>query len=120
MVTLSPAGAPHQKELVEGDAAGNHPECAALVLGSHKQPWTRHKTPSFLLALSAAHFFLGTKISAQKLFSVLEKHEGLGKDLAQVIDVMGKQRRGDGVFFFTTFAADSGFLHILGNNNHPL
>lgn len=90
MVTPSPSGAPHQKGLVEGDAARNHPGCAALVLQSHQQPWTRHKTPSSLPALSAAHFFLGTSISAKKLFSVLEKHEGLSKDLARVIDVMGK------------------------------
>lgn len=26
MVTPSPTGAPHQEELVEGDAAGNHPD----------------------------------------------------------------------------------------------
>lgn len=83
-------------------AARNHPECAALVLGSHKQPWTKHRTLSFLLALSAAHFFLGTAISAKKLYSVLEKHEGLSKDLAQVIDVMGKQSyaRGEEMAFF--------------------
>lgn len=91
MVTFSPTSTPHQKELAEEDAAGNLPECAAPVLGSHKQPWTRHKTPRALLALSAAHFFLGTTISAKKLFSLLEKHEGLSKDLAQVIDIMGKQ-----------------------------
>lgn len=123
MITPSPTGIPQQKELVEGDAAGNHPECAALVLGSHKQPWTRHKTPSFLLGLSAVHFFLGTAISAQKLFSVLEKHEGLSKGLAQGIDVMGKQsyaRQEDMAFLCATFAVDSGFLHILGNNNNSL
>lgn len=101
MVTLSPSD-PHQKELGEGDAAGNPPECAALVLGSHKQPWTRHKTPRALLALCAAHFFLGTAIPAKKLFSLLEKHEGLSKSLGQVIDIMGKQSyaRGEEMAFF--------------------
>lgn len=38
-----------------------------------------------------AHFSLGTSISAKKLVPVLEKREGLGKDLARVIDVRGKQ-----------------------------
>ena len=58
-----------------------------------RQRWTRHESPSLSLPLSGMqlYFFLGTSISAKKLVSMLEKREGLGKDLAQVIDVMGKQ-----------------------------
>lgn len=52
---------------------------------------TRDPLPVAAPERYAAHFFLGTSISAKKLASALEKHEGLGKDLAQVIDVMGKQ-----------------------------
>lgn len=58
-----------------------------------RQRWTRHESPSLSPALSDVQliFFLGTSISAKKLVSVLEKREGLGKDLAQVIDAVGKQ-----------------------------
>lgn len=124
MVTLSPTDAPHQ-ELVEENAAGNHPECAAPVLGSHKQPWTRHKTPSFLLALNATHFFPGDCNLCQETFFCAGEAWRTQQRPGSGYWYYGKaelcQGRGDGLFCVcATFAADSGFLHILGSNIHSL
>jgi len=52
---------------------------------------TREPQPLAAPEPYAAHFFLGTSISAKKVVSVLEKREGHSKDLAWVIDVTGKQ-----------------------------
>lgn len=86
-------GTPYQKELGENGAAGNHPERTALVHKATRQPRTRPETPSLSLPLRDAQlaFNLGLQSLPGKLVSVLEKREGLGKDLAQVTDVTGKQ-----------------------------
>lgn len=66
---------------------------AALSLQSHEAVMDQTWDPQPLSAPEcyAAQFFLETSISDKKLVSVLKKHEGLGEDLAQLIDAMGKQ-----------------------------
>lgn len=117
--TPSPTGTPYQKELVESDAARNHPEQTAFSLQRHKAAMGQAQTPSLSPPPSCMQliFALGHPALPRNPFLRWRSMKGLAKTWLRLW-MPWESRIVPGmrswVFLSATFAADLGSLHRCG------